>query len=259
MMSDSVNVAHVCRNNATPQPDCDSPRRQLPPPLPKTLPHPATSINRASLQHYILEYYHSSTFNTCEHQPLPMIEGPPLCLMISTDAKLIAHHTPVPVAVHWQEEVKAGLYRDVRLGVLEPVPMGEPVTWCHRMVVCSKKNCKPRHTVHLQALNIHASRETHHTQSPFHQAHSVPPGILKTVCDAWNGYHIVPLHQDNRHLTTFVTPWSRYQYCTAPQGYIVSGDGYSRRFDETASDFPNKTKCIDDTLFLADSLEESFY
>ena len=30
--------------------------------------------------------------------------------------------------------------RDVRLRVLEPVPVGEPVTWCHRMVICDKKN-----------------------------------------------------------------------------------------------------------------------
>ena len=41
---------------------------------------------------------------------------------------------------HWREEVKAGLDRDVRLGVLEKVPLGTPVTWCHRMVICAKKN-----------------------------------------------------------------------------------------------------------------------
>ena len=258
-MSDSVNAASVYRNHATPLPDCDCPRRQLQPPLPKAMPHPATSTNRASLQQYILEYYHSSTFNACKHQPIPMMEGPPLRLMISTDAKPIAHHTPVPVPVHLQEEVKAGLDRDVRLGLLELVPIEEPVTWCHRMVVCAKKNGKLRCTVHLQAQNVNASRDTHHTQSPFHQARSVSPGILKTVCNAWNGYNSVPLHQDDRHLTTLITPWGRYRYCTAPQGYIASGDGYSRRFDKIASDFPNKTKCIDDTLFWADSLEESFY
>ena len=67
------------------------------------------------------------------------MEEPPLCLIISTDAKPIAHHTPVPVPVHWQEEVKAGLDRDVRLDALDTVPIGEPVTWCHRMVVCAKK------------------------------------------------------------------------------------------------------------------------
>ena len=36
-------------------------------------------------------------------------------------------------------------------------------------------------------------------------------------------------------------------------------DGYSRRFDEIASDFPDKTKCIDDTLLWATDLEASFH
>ena len=89
-------------------------------------------------------------------------------LMIDPDAEPKAYHTPIPVPLHWQSAVKAGLDQDVALGVLEPVPIGEPVTWCGRMVVCAKKNGKPRRTVDFQALNLHATRETHHTQSPFH-------------------------------------------------------------------------------------------
>ena len=30
----------------------------------------------------------------------------------------------------------------------------------------------------------------------------------KRVCDAWNGYHAVPLHPDDKHFTTFITPWA---------------------------------------------------
>ena len=63
-------------------------------------------------------------------------------------AEPIAHHSPIPVLIHWQ----AGLERDVRLGVIEPVPIGEPVTWCHRMVICAKKNGKPRRPIDFQPL-----------------------------------------------------------------------------------------------------------
>ena len=69
----------------------------------------------------------------------------------------------------------------------------------------------------------------------------------------------MPLHEDGRHLTTFITPWGRYRYKSAPQGYIASGDGYSRRFDEIVSHIPNKTKCIDDALLWADDLSASFF
>ena len=239
--------------------ECNCPRRSMPPPTPDKLPFPATDDNRERLEKWLVEYYASSSFNTCTHQSLPLMEGPPLALHVDPSATPVAVHTPIPVPLHWQKEVKAGLDQDVRLGVLEPVPVGEQVTWCHRMVTCRKKSGKPRRTVDLQALNKHCTRETHHTQSPFHQATSVPAGTYKSVFDAWNGYHSVPIRVQDRHLTTFITPWGRYRYCTTPQGYIASGDGYSRRFDEIVSDFENKTKVIDDTCMWSYTLEESFY
>ena len=237
---------------------CNCPLRGKPPPKP-TLPFAATEENRDRLEQWLLDYYNSSTFNTCEHQPLPMMSGPPLRLMVDPNAKPVVYHNPIPVPVHWQEAVKAGLDRDVQLGVIEPVPVGNPVTWCSRMVIAAKKSGEPRRTVDFQPLNRHAVRETHHTQSPFHQARSVPPQKYKTVLDAWNGYHSIPLHEDDRHLTTFITPWGRYRYCVAPQGYIASGDGYTRRFDEIVSDISQKTKCVDDALLWDDTIEESFY
>ena len=223
-------------------PTCTCPRRETPPPLPTSLPYPPTEENRIKLQEFLLDHYRSSTFNTCEHQPLPMMSGPPMALQIDESAEPVAHYTPIPVPFHWQEKVKSDLDRDVLLGVLEKVPIGEPVTWCHRMVVCAKKNGDPRRTVDFQALNACATRETHHTQAPFHQVRSVPNHVKKTVTDAWNGYHSVPLREEDRHLTTFITPWGRYRYRTAPQGYISSGDGYTRRLTKLHQTFQIKSK-----------------
>ena len=238
---------------------CQCPTRQIPPPRPTQLPYPATVDNREKIEKYLLEYYKSSTFNVCQHQNLPMMTGPPLRIMIDENAQPIAHHKPTPVPVHWQQDVYAGLDQDVRLGVIEPVPVGTPVTWCHKMVVIPKKSGKPRRTVDLQALNKYAVRETHHTESPFHQARAVPPNTFKTVTDAWNGYHSITLHEADRHLTTFITPKGRFRYRVAPQGYIASGDGYTRRFDEIIMDVPRKTKCVDDTLMWDSSIEEAFF
>ena len=232
---------------------------ELPPPPSDALPFRIYEGCREKLQQFLLDYYRSSTFNRCEHQQLPLMDCPPMRLMIDPDARLVAHHTPVPVPLPWRDAVKDGLDQDVRLGVIEKVPIGDPVTWCHRMVVCAKKNGKPRRTVDFQALNVHTTRETHHTPSPFLQAHSIPAGKKKTVFDAWNGYHRVTIHKDDQHLTTFITPWDGYRYKGATQGYIASGDGYTRRYDEIVADIPNKTKCMDDALLWTDTLEESFH
>ena len=50
---------------------CHCPKRQLPPQRPQQLPFPATSANRGKLKEFLLDFYKSSTFNTCDHQPLP--------------------------------------------------------------------------------------------------------------------------------------------------------------------------------------------
>ena len=98
--------------------DCSCPIRTKPQPLPTALPFPATDANRVTLQNWILDRYRSSTFNTCECQTLPLMEGP---LHVDPEAKPIAVHKPIAVPLLWQQEVKASIDRDVKLGVLEAV------------------------------------------------------------------------------------------------------------------------------------------
>ena len=238
---------------------CNCLKREKPPPLPTKLPFPGTSQNVDKLKKFLLDYYASSTFNTCTHQLLPMMTGKKMRLHIDKDAEPDPCHRAIPVPFNWQQDVKQGLDQDVRLGVIEPVPVGSKVTWCHHMVICPKKNGKPRRTVDFQPLNKYATRETHHTQSPFLQARSVPRNTLKSVFDAWNGYHSIALDERDKHYTAFITPWGRYRYCVAPQGYIASGDAYTRRFDEIVAHVPNKTKCVDDTLLWSTNVEDCFF
>ena len=82
-----------------------------------------------------------------------MMRGEPLPIPVRKDAKPVAVHTPVRVPLHWEEKVRRDLLRDVSLGVIEPVPLNTPVTWCHRMVTVPKHNREPRRTVDMQSLN----------------------------------------------------------------------------------------------------------
>ena len=236
---------------------CGCPKRTEPP-LPPLPPVPATDSNRQILQDFLLNYFGPSTFNTCEHQPLPRMTGPPMKLMIDTNATPVAHHTPYRVPIHLQESTKKGLDKDVKLKVLEPVPDNAPVEWCHRMVVCTKKDGEARRTVDFQALNKHASRETHHTPSPFHLARAVPNHVKKTTCDAKDGYHSVALTEKSCDYTQFITQWGRYRYLVAPQGYIASGDAFTRRYDSITAGVRSMVRCIDDTLLWASDTEEAF-
>ncbi len=72
------------------------------------------------------------------------------------------------------------------------------------------------------------------------------------------GTGTIPFHSDDTHFTTFITPWGRYRYLTAPQGYKASGDGYTARFDGIIEGITNKTKCVDDTLIWSEDIAQAF-
>ena len=255
-ITSSVQASHWSTHNIA---ECGCPKHTPPPEKPDTIPFPPTNENREKLEKWILNAYSSSAFNVCEHQILPKMKGKPLDVHLKEGSTATAVHTPIPVPHHWKKQVKSDLDRDVRLGIIEPVPLGTPTTWCSRMVVVAKKDGKPRRTVDYQVLNNTSLRETHHTPSPYNQVSVVPSNTKKTVLDAWNGYHSLPLSESAKNATTFITEWGRYRYTSAPQGFHAAGDGYTRRFDDITTDFPRKTKCVDDTLLWDADIEGSFW
>ena len=243
------------------QPDktCSCLPRSPPPPMPSSCPFEPIEANRLHIENWIKEYYRSSVFNNCPHQQIPYMNAAPVRIHIEHADELPCYHTPIPIPLHQQEDTYEELMNDIAKGVVEPVPVGEPSKVCFRMLTQTKKSGKVRRVVDFQGLNKFCARETHHTMSPFHQATSVPSDTKNTVTDAWNGYHSVKIREEDRYLTTFITPWGRFRYCVLPQGFVAAGDAYSRRFDEIVRDFPNKTKCIDDTCLWESSIKTAFF
>ena len=135
--------------------------------------------NIPKLEEWIRKRYAGSAFNVCECQPLPSMHGPPLMIRVKEGAVPVACHTPIPVPLHWQSDVKKQLERDIKLRVIEKVPSGTDTTWCHRVVTVPKKDLTPRRTIDFQPLNAVASRQTHPTMPPFSQVADDPKGTVK--------------------------------------------------------------------------------
>ena len=87
----------------------------------------------------------------------------------------------------------------------------------------------------------------------------MPPNSTKKVLDAWNRYHSVPLREKDRHLTTFLTPWGRYEYCNMPQGNTAAGDAYTARYNEITHGFEHIEWCMHETILNNSNLEENFH
>ena len=231
--------------------------RDLPPSKPRKMPFPPIPENVDKLKQYILDSFASSAFN--ESKPFPVMPGPPAHIHLKEGAVPHVRHVPIPVPFHLRDATKKGLDLDEERGIIKPVPVGTPTDWCSTMVVALKKSGKVRRTVDLQGLNKQCKRETHHTESPFNLACQVPPGTKKTVLDASEGYHAIALDEESQPLTTFITPWGRYMYLRMPQGFVASGDVYTRRYDDIIKDIPRKVKIVDDSLLYDDNIEDAFY
>ena len=95
---------------------------------PASPPFTYTEDNIPKLKKWLEESFSSSSFNISS-APMAKMSGPPMKIHVDPKAIPLAIHKPIPIPHHWQAQVKAYLDRDVKLGILEKVPMGMPTTW----------------------------------------------------------------------------------------------------------------------------------
>ena len=89
-----------------------------------------TEENIPKLRDLLVKHYGTSTMKMCSHQPLPKMTGPPLKFSLKPDAVTHAIHSPATIPIHWVEEVKKQLARNVEMGNLEEVPAKRPQCGC---------------------------------------------------------------------------------------------------------------------------------
>ena len=124
------------------------------PPLqePAAPPVPA-GCNLAAVKEAIVAEF-PSVFQDAPFRPMA---GPPLRINLRRDAVPCQHYRARTVPLQWRDAVEAQLSSIVSKGVIEKVPVGESLTWCHRypmvVVVPKKLSAEPRITVDLTGLN----------------------------------------------------------------------------------------------------------
>ena len=85
-----------------------------------------------------------------------------------------------------------------------------------------KPGGKVRSVVDLVELNKYVERPTHPFPAPRDIIAQIPStSRCFAVFDALHGYWQIPLDEESKPLTTFITEFGRYRYLRAPMGLTV--------------------------------------
>ena len=162
----------------------------------------------------------------------------PLCL-----------HVPRKVPYPLMPQVKAALERMVQLDVISPVT--EPTTWCSGMVCVPKNSGSVRICVDLTRLNKAVHRESHPMSDVEASLAKLAGSKFYSKLDANSGFWQLPLSEESKSLTTFITPFGRYRFNRLPFGITSAPEIFQRTMSTILEGLPGVICHMDDILIHA--------
>ena len=195
------------------------------------------------------------------HQEFPSIftglgtlKGDPYQIQLKPNLQPFALYTPRNVPIPLRQKVKDELCRMEALGVISP--MEEPTPWCAGMVVVPKKSRDVRICVDFHPLNENVLREVHPLPKVDETLASLAGATIFSKLDANCGFWQIPLSEESRSLTTFITPFRRYAFNKLPFGICSAPEHFQHRMNQILSGHEGTLCHIDDVLIFGKTQQE---
>ena len=205
--------------------------------------NPSTEEIERIKERLIAEY--EDVFDT---KPLKPMKGKKVHIELKEGAIPCSIRCPRKIPFAWRDQVKQELDDLVAKNIIKPAPE-EASDFVSPLVVVPKPNGKLRVCVDFTKLNKFVKRPVHPFKAPWEAVSDISNGNKYFTCmDAASGYFQLELDEPSQKLTTFMTPWGRFQFLRAPMGLVSSGDEFCRRGDEALSGIQNLQKVVDDIL-----------
>jgi hypothetical protein len=183
-----------------------------------------------------------------------ILKGEPYVIKMRADAHPYAAATPRRIPLPLVDKVKTELVKMEKLGIIEKVTEG--TEWCSPIVVAPKKDGSVRICVDFTKLNMHVIRERLILPSTDECLAKIRGGVVFSKLDARMGFWQIPLAEESRSLTTFLTPFGRYRFTRLPFGICSAPEHFQRRLCEILNGVEGCVNMMDDILVYGRSLEE---
>ena len=153
--------------------------------------------------------------------------GEPYTIKLQSDAKPHSLFTARKIPLPLRDVVKEELDSMESMGVISRVE--EPTLWCAGMVPVPKRNGKVRICVDLKRLNESVLREVFPLPEVDDALAQLSGAKIFTKLDANSGFWQIPLSDESRLLTTFITPFGRYCFNKLPFGISSAPEHFQKR------------------------------
>ena len=167
-------------------------------------------------------------------------------ITLQPDAKPYCTYTPRKIPHPLLAKVKQELDSMLQQGVISPVTV--PTAWCSGLVPVPKPNGNVRLCVDLTQLNKAVQREIHPMPSVDESLAKLGKSRYFTKLDANSGFWQLPLDEESKLLTTFVTPFGRYCFNRLPFGISSAPEIFQRTMSEILKDVDGVICQMDDIL-----------
>ena len=172
---------------------------------------------------------------------------------LKSDAVSVCLYTPRRVPHPLLPKVKEKLLPMVNQKVISPV--NDPTDWCSGMVIAPKRNGDVRICVDLTPLNKAVKREVHPMASVDENLAKLKDSKVFTKLDANSGFWQIPLDEESRLLTTFVTPFGRYCFNRLPFGISSAPEIFQRAMSRILEGLDGTVCHMDDILIHGETQE----
>ncbi len=133
--------------------------------------------------------------------------------------------------------------------------MSGPTECCAGMVIVKKPSRKIRVCVDLKPLNESVLREEHPLPKVDTTLAQLVGATIFTKLDTNSGFWQVPLSEESRPLTTFLTPIGRFCFNKLPFGLNSTAEHFQRKMKELLADILGVLVHVDEILIFAKTKE----
>ena len=196
-----------------------------------------------------IEEVHRNVFGTSG-----LLHTDPVPIKLRTDATPYCVTTARRVPFPLQKKVKAELDRMQAAGIIQEVT--DPTDWCAPMVPVVKKNGNIRICVDYKKLNMAVKRPHCLIPNLNDIAPKMAGATVFSTLDAASGFFQIPLLEESRKLTTFITPFGRFCFRRVPMGISLGPEVFQTKMREVLQGLEGCETIMDDTIVYGCDMEE---